>query len=55
MIPVGKYECGHIGRTNSCDTAKVKGFIRVAEIRDVLVMPVDKACPQCRDSYITGE
>jgi hypothetical protein len=48
-------QCGHIGRMNRSYRAKAMAFIRVAEIRDERVMPVDSRCPDCkrgRDSYV---
>lgn len=43
-----RFTCKHVGRTNASFRAKASAFIRVAEIRDVLVRDADKPCPDCK-------
>lgn len=45
---VQMYTCGHVGRENDSYRAKVKAFIRVAEIRNEQVEIEGKPCPDCK-------
>ena len=44
---LSKFRCGHVGRENDSPRAKVRAFIRVAEIRRQVVEDVVKDCPDC--------
>lgn len=46
-----RFLCGHVGRENEpgrSRRAKVREFIRVAEIRGRAVEDVAKSCPHCK-------
>ena len=46
-----RFTCGHVGRENEpgdSRRAKVRAFIRMAEVRGCLVEDVAKPCPDCK-------
>ena len=49
---VYKFICGHYGRDSEppvgCKRAKIRGFIRVAELRGERIEDAHSKCPDCK-------